>query len=65
MVYVPTDVDLDYILVYSVEEFHSVAHFVDPSQSRVQGVVHLVLQIVVLNEILELLEVLVVVYLVI
>ena len=59
------DVDLDYILVYSVEEFHSVAHFVDPSQSRVQVVVHLVLQIAVLNEILELLEVLVVVYLVI
>ena len=59
------DVDLDYILVYFVEEFHSVAHFVDPSQSRVQVVVHLVLQIAVLNEILELLEVLVVVYLVI
>ena len=59
------DVDLDYILVYSVEEFHLVAHFVDPSQSRVQVVVHLVLQIAVLNEILELLEVLVVVYLVI
>ena len=62
MVYVLTDVDLDYILVYSVEEFHSVAHFVDPSQSRVQVVVHLVLQIAVLNEILELLVVLVVVY---
>ena len=63
VVFVLTDVDQDYILVYSVEEFHLVFHYVDPSQSHVQVVVHLVLLIVVPNEILELLVV--VVYLVI
>ena len=63
VVYVLTDVDQDYIRVYSVEGFHSDAHFVVPNQSRVQVVAHLALQIVVPNEILELLVVLVVVYL--